>query len=116
MNAVEAMPGGGTLTVSTSENLETGSSPDMGRHIQIEIADTGKGIDEETRKKIFQPFFTTKRKGTGLGLAITKRFVEMHSGKISIDQNPNGGTIFRILLPRTNMEETTAPTGALTGR
>jgi signal transduction histidine kinase len=97
MNAIEAMPEGGTLKVSTSGG--SGSS----RSVQIEIADTGKGINEETRKKIFQPFFTTKRKGTGLGLAITKRFVEMHSGTISIDQNPGGGTLFRILLPRIDV-------------
>jgi signal transduction histidine kinase len=116
MNAVEAMPEGGTLTVSTSGNPENGTSGDIERAIQIKISDTGKGINEETRKKIFQPFFTTKRKGTGLGLAVTKRFIEMHSGTISVDQTPGGGTTFRILLPRTTTEEGNAPSQPLTGR
>jgi len=100
MNAVEAMPGGGTLTVSTSENLETGSSPDMGRHIQIEIADTGKGIDEETRKKIFQPFFTTKPtgQGTGLGLSLSYDIVKAHGGEITIETTVNQETTFIIQL------------------
>ena len=100
MNAVEAMPEGGTLTVRTSPSAENQSV----QGIQIEITDTGKGIDEETRKKLFQPFFTTKRKGTGLGLAVSKRFVEMHSGTISIHENPGGGTTFRIFLPCAPVE------------
>ncbi len=92
MNAMEAMPDGGTLSVVTSAG---GSAPE----IVIEIADTGKGMDEETRGKIFQPFFTTKHKGTGLGLAISKQFIEMHGGTISVEKNPPGGTIFRVALP-----------------
>jgi len=91
MNALDAMPEGGTLTVSTAV--------EGGRRIQIEIRDTGKGIDEETREKIFRPFFTTKHKGTGLGLAVSKRFVEMQGGSISVEGNTGGGTVFRILLP-----------------
>lgn len=98
MNAAEAMPTGGTLTVRTSVN-------EPAREIQIEIADTGKGIKDELREKVFQPFFTTKSKGTGLGLAICKQIVEMHDGTISAVQNPEGGTIFRILLPITEGEE-----------
>lgn len=98
MNAVEAMPEGGTLTVRTSEN---GSL----QGILIEVVDTGKGIDEEIRGKLFQPFFTTKHKGTGLGLATSRRFVEMHSGTISAEKNPVGGTIFRIVLPRIQAED-----------
>jgi signal transduction histidine kinase len=98
MNAVEAMPGGGTLSVGTSA---TGSVPG----IQIEITDTGKGIDAEVQAKLFEPFFTTKHKGTGLGLAISKRFVEMHGGTISVHTNPEGGTTFRIVLPAVFREE-----------
>ncbi len=95
MNALEAMPDGGTLTVRTS--VEPGGG------LEIEVRDTGKGIDGETREKLFVPFFTTKHKGTGLGLAVTKRFVEAHGGTISVDENPTGGTIFRILLPAAGL-------------
>jgi two-component system sensor histidine kinase AtoS len=107
MNAVEAMPGGGTLSVRTSVN---GLVPG----IQIEIADTGKGIDEGIREKIFEPFFTTKHKGTGLGLAISKQFVEMHGGTISVEKNPDGGTTFRIALPAAFGEAAPVPDQSLT--
>jgi signal transduction histidine kinase len=102
MNAAEAMPQGGTLTVKTS-----GSGGTEG--VRIEIADTGKGIDPEIGENIFQPFFTTKHKGSGLGLAISKQFVEMHAGKISAGKNPGGGTVFTIVLPRAPLEEVACP-------
>lgn len=92
MNAQEAMPDGGILRAMTCATAS-------GEEIHIEITDTGKGIREEAREKIFQPFFTTKSKGTGLGLAISKQFIEMHGGTISAENNPLGGAIFRIILP-----------------
>ncbi|RJQ13285.1 MAG: sensor histidine kinase [Nitrospiraceae bacterium] len=92
LNAVDAMSGGGTLTINTSRN------PD-GKAIRIEIGDTGKGINRELVKKIFQPFFTTKAKGTGMGLAITRRIVEEHGGGISIESEQGKGTTFTIVLP-----------------
>ena len=92
MNAMQAMPSGGTITATTFENAPA-------REIHIEIADTGTGINDGIREKIFQPFFTTKSKGTGLGLAISRQFIEMHDGTISTENNPAGGTIFRIILP-----------------
>jgi signal transduction histidine kinase len=73
LNAIDAMPKGGTLTLRTSFSEESG-------RIRVEIADTGKGIGEGPAAKIFEPFFTTKPKGTGLGLAICKQFIEQHGG------------------------------------
>jgi len=92
MNAFDAMPDGGRLTVRTRRDLS-------GQGVRIEVADTGKGIDEQTKVYLFRPFFTTKHKGTGLGLATTKQFVEMHGGTITVKDNPEGGTIFYIVLP-----------------
>ncbi|MBM4315254.1 MAG: HAMP domain-containing protein [Deltaproteobacteria bacterium] len=108
MNARQAMPAGGTLTVMTFEDALTGE-------IHIEIADTGVGISGAIKEKIFQPFFTTKHKGTGLGLAISKQFIEMHGGVISAAENPAGGTIFRIILPRAQGKETPLPNKRLEG-
>jgi signal transduction histidine kinase len=90
------MPSGGTVTVTTFGNVEA-------KEIHIEIADTGMGISNEIKEKIFQPFFTTKHKGTGLGLAISKQFIEMHGGTIVFEQNPAGGTTFHIILPCTQV-------------
>ncbi len=98
MNAVQAMPTGGTVTATTFENASA-------KEIHIEIADTGMGINDEIREKIFQPFFTTKKKGTGLGLAISKQFIEIHGGTITVEKNPAGGATFRIILPCTQTEE-----------
>ena len=98
MNAVQAMPSGGTVTATTFEDAAA-------KEIHIEIADTGTGINDEIRQKIFQPFFTTKNKGTGLGLAISKQFIEIHGGTITVEKNPAGGATFRIILPCTQVEE-----------
>ena len=92
LNAVDAMPDGGTLAIKTFQYLEKNS-------IQIEISDTGKGIHEEILEKIFQPFFTTKLKGSGMGLAISKRIVEEHGGSINVKSTQNRGTTFTILFP-----------------
>lgn len=105
MNAMQAMPTGGTLTVATFENALAGK-------IQIEIADTGVGISDEIKEKIFQPFFTTKNKGTGLGLAISKQFIEIHGGAITAGKNPAGGTIFRIVLPIVQGKDAPPPDSA----
>ena len=90
LNAIEAMPDGGSLGVKTNydKNTET---------IKIEISNTGDGIDKEMIDDIFKPFFTTKSKGSGLGLAITRRIVEQHGGVISVTSDPGKGTVFNIL-------------------
>ncbi len=92
LNAVDAMPNGGTVTVQTSHEE---ASP----FLRIGIRDTGTGLDESMIGKIFRPFFTTKPKGTGLGLSITKRLVEQHGGVIHAGNNPKGGASFTIDLP-----------------
>jgi signal transduction histidine kinase len=97
-NAIDAMPEGGTLTVT----LE-----DTAADVIIVVSDTGSGIRDEDKPKIFEPFFTTKGlgKGTGLGLATTYGIVKMHKGQITVESNSDPsrgdtGTTFKIILPR----------------
>ena len=95
-NAAEAMPGGGTLTLTTRQGPARGL-------VTAEVQDTGVGISEENMKKIFTPFFTTKPigRGTGLGLAIIYGIVKMHRGQISLQSQPGKGTKFTITLRET---------------
>lgn len=90
LNAVQAMPQGGTLTI------ESGLRDNA---IEVKIIDTGTGITEEDRKKLFSPFFTTKKNGTGLGLAITYRIIENHKGSIDVKSEPGRGTTFTVKIP-----------------
>ncbi len=113
-NACHAMPTGGTLTVTTRERVMTpGESPqhDSGDRsgirfrsgepvLAIEIRDTGTGVPPEKLNRIFEPFYTTKStgKGTGLGLSVTQKIIDLHRGKISIENHPEGGVIATITL------------------
>lgn len=91
LNANQAMPGGGTLTVN-SRRLNKG-------RIAIDIVDTGVGIPESDQSKIFDPFYSTKKGGTGLGLPIAQRIVEEHRGQIGFQSEPGVGTTFTVELP-----------------
>jgi PAS domain S-box-containing protein len=107
VNARDAMPGGGTLTLATrSEVLPSAralaAGPlEAGRYAVLEVADTGFGMDEATKSRIFEPFFTTKApgKGTGLGLATVYGIVRQSGGGIDVETSPGSGTRFRVLLP-----------------
>ncbi|MFN7965070.1 MAG: ATP-binding protein [Acidobacteriota bacterium] len=98
INAVDAMPDGGTLTVRTG-------AASGGESIEIAIIDTGKGIDKHFAGKIFQPFFTTKRGGTGLGLAISRQLIEQNDGTLTVADNPTGGSIFTVRLPARSADK-----------
>jgi PAS domain S-box-containing protein len=89
-NAVEAMPKGGELTITSRVK---------GANAEISIADTGGGMPPEVAGKIFQPYFTTKEKGTGLGLAICQGIIQEHGGEIRVASTPGQGTTFTIQLP-----------------
>ena len=111
VNACHAMPKGGSLTITTSEKMADADDSDYAaskladpryragdRLVVLEIRDTGTGISEEVLKKIFNPFFTTKKdgKGTGLGMAVTRQIVELHRGLISIGNAEGGGAMVTI--------------------
>jgi len=90
LNAVDAMPGGGTLTIRS--RLRDGT-------MTIAFEDTGIGISRENITRIFDPFFTTKEKGTGLGLAVSYSIIKKLKGSLTVESEVNKGTRFRITLP-----------------
>jgi two-component system NtrC family sensor kinase len=92
-NAIDAMPGGGTLSLST-EQVED--------RFCVVVGDTGIGMDEETRSRIFTPFFSTRADGgdgTGLGLSVSRQIVESHGGTIEVESTPGNGAVFTVWLP-----------------
>ncbi len=106
VNAGQAMPGGGDLTLVTknvilrAQDAKTFGLPPA-RYVRISISDTGHGIDESTRQRIFEPFFTTKKfgQGTGLGLASAYGIIQNHQGTIDVNSQVDEGTTFHIYLP-----------------
>ena len=94
-NAIQSMTRGGTLT------LQTEATPEA---VWFAVADTGGGIPEEQINRIFEPFYTTKKKGTGLGLMIVQRIVREHSGRIELESRVDQGTTFRVWLPRQDRQ------------
>ncbi len=116
INAVQAMPDGGTISAATTvESVDTRKASSFqvrpGRYVCIRISDTGIGMDEKTRQRIFEPFFTTKEKGrgTGLGLASVYGIVRHHGGFIEVDSQPLKGTTFRVYLPASDEQPVDDP-------
>jgi signal transduction histidine kinase len=100
LNAVDAMPAGGTLTLRTS---------DLDGKIRVEIADTGNGLTSAESARLFTPYYTTKPQGTGLGLAIVQSVVSDHHGTVSISSEEGRGTTIRIDLPQRQLERGETP-------
>jgi two-component system, sporulation sensor kinase E len=89
-NAIQAMTRGGTLTVQTDSGVDG---------VVVTVADTGGGIPQEQINRIFEPFYTTKKRGTGLGLMIVQRIVREHNGRVELESHVGQGTVFRVWLP-----------------
>ncbi len=102
-NALQALPEGGRVTVSTSAPPEDASGFHLtsrgAEFVELRVRDDGPGIPEEQREHVFVPFYTTKEKGTGLGLAISQRIIRSHGGNITLQGRPGEGTEFLIRLP-----------------
>jgi two-component system NtrC family sensor kinase len=92
LNAIQAMPEGGKLTIETILHAEAGVC-------EVDITDTGYGIAAENLEQIFNPFFTTKKQGTGLGLSVTYGIIKEHGGRIDVQSEPGKETTFRVVLP-----------------
>jgi PAS domain S-box-containing protein len=102
LNALDAMLGGGHLTVSA----QLDGNGDFSKEVVISVADTGHGMPREDLAKIFQPFFTARKKaGMGLGLSICERIIKNHGGKIEVESEQGQGTLFRIRLPVKSLSQ-----------
>lgn len=109
INALQAMPGGGELTIETKPAPGGGGA-------EIWVHDTGTGIPADKLDNIFVPFFTTKTKGTGLGLSVVRKIVENHGGRVIVHSTANLGTSFGIVLPITGATPPVVPEADLTDR
>jgi two-component system, LuxR family, sensor kinase FixL len=99
-NASEAMPEGGTITLSAQRRPP---------HLEIMVADTGEGMTEDVVQNIFTPYFTTKAKGSGLGLAISRNILRAHNGDLLVESQPGKGSVFTIKLPLAEVETGACP-------
>ena len=118
LNAVDAMPDGGTLTLRT--RIVSGASPGLPakapsrtKYVAVEVADSGIGMNEETRRRCLEPFFTTKgERGTGLGLAMVYGIAQRHNAEVEIESAPGKGTMVRMLFPETSLTEASGQAAA----
>ncbi|MCX8107749.1 MAG: ATP-binding protein, partial [Verrucomicrobiae bacterium] len=105
LNAVQAMPEGGTLEVQAS-NVDPYAARQLGlratKHVCITVRDTGPGIQPKDLPHIFEPYFTTKKGGSGLGLAVAYSIIRRHEGDIKVESTPGQGATFRLYLPATD--------------
>ena len=119
VNARDAMPDGGTLSIDTTNVTVDETTPRLspGRHVKLRVADTGAGIPADVAERVFEPFFTTKPKGegSGLGLATVYGIITQAGGHASIQSAPGAGTAFTALLPATEQEATPAEQATPTG-
>ncbi len=117
INARDAMPEGGRLTISTrleevdADHPAAGGGLKPGRYVCLSVADTGHGISSETAAKMFDPFFTTKPEGqgTGLGLSVVYGIARRHQGSVQVESKPGRGSVFSLYLPVRPPEQTAAP-------
>jgi len=118
VNARDAMPEGGRLSISTRRLTEEAASArdglEAGDWIEVEVADTGSGMADEVRRRVFEPFFTTKDvgKGSGLGLSQVYGFVRQSGGHVSVESEPGVGSVFRLHLPASAEAPAAAPPAA----
>lgn len=96
LNAADAMPDGGSLTLSAARTRPGARFPDG---VEMVVADTGSGLSDEARRQAFEPFFSTKPEGAGLGLTVCRRIVDEHRGRISVENRPGGGAVATVWLP-----------------
>jgi signal transduction histidine kinase len=99
LNALDAMPEGGSLVITSYQGRG---------QFELEIADSGEGLSDETRRRAFEPFYTTKSSGTGLGLAIVYHILEVHGGDVTAVNCPEGGAAFTLRIPTAALEEAQA--------